>query len=61
MYNFEGEVEIAEKEINELNNQKEVAVKEDVADISLMKEEKEKAKKDLKNRIRKLKKEIEKK
>ena len=59
MCNFEEEVEIAEKEINELNNQKEVAEKEDVAEISLTQEEKDREKNDLENRIRKLKKEIE--
>ena len=44
LYNFEEEVEIAEKEINELNNQKEVAEEEDVAEIILTGEEKEKGK-----------------
>ena len=55
MYNFEEEVEIAEKEIIELNNIKEVAEKEEAAEISLMQEEKEMEKKDLKNKIRKIK------
>ena len=52
-------MEIAEKEIIELNNQQEVAEKEDVAEISIMQEGKEKEKIFLKNRVRKLKKEIE--
>ena len=50
LYNFEEEVEIAEKEIIELNNRKEVAEKEEVAEISLTQEEKEKEKKDLKTK-----------
>ena len=41
-----GEVEISEKEINELNNQKEVAEKEDVDKICLTQEEKEQEKKE---------------
>ena len=53
-------MEIAENELIELNNRKEVAVKEGVAEISIMREDKEKEKKGLKNKIRKLKKEIEK-
>ena len=53
-------LKLRKKEIIELNNRKEVAEKEEVAEISLTQEEKEKEKKDLENKVRKLKKEIEK-
>ena len=59
LYNLEEEAEITDKEIRELNDQKEVAEKEDVGEISSTQEEKEKGKKDLKIKIKKLKKEIE--
>ena len=41
LYNSEEEVETAEKEINGLSNQKEVAEKEDVDKIRVTQEEKE--------------------
>ena len=59
LYNLEEEAEIADKGITELDNQKEVAGREEVKEISLTQEEKEKEKKDLKVKIKKLKKEIE--
>ena len=59
LYNLEEEAEIAVKEITELDNQKEVAEKEDADEIWSMQEEKEKGEKELKVKIKKLKKEIE--
>ena len=46
LYNSEGEMEIAENELTELNNRKEVADKEE--EISKMQELKEKEEKELK-------------
>ena len=59
LYNLEEEAEITDKEIVELDNQKEVAEKEDADEIWSMQEEKEKGEKELKVKIKKLKKEIE--
>ena len=51
LYNFEEEeAEIAENELVELNNRKEVANKEEVEEISITQEEKEKEKKELKTK-----------
>ena len=50
LYNFEEEAGIAENELVELNNRKEVADKEEVASISITQEEKEKEKKGLKTK-----------
>ena len=45
LYNLEEEAEIADKEIMELDNQKEVAEREEVKEISLTQEEKKRKRK----------------
>ena len=58
LYNLEEESEITQNEIMDLNNWKEVANMDEKEEISKTQEIKEEEKKDLNNRVRKMREEI---